>query len=376
MSQLFQPYTFPSEGNDTRLQLDNKLIVAPMCQYSANNGMASDWHLSHWTNLLNSGASMLMIEATAVTPEGRITPACLGLWDNKTEEALGNTLARARRLAPGNVKVCIQLAHAGRKGSSALPWLGGQLLKAEQGGWSPIGPSAIAQIPGEQTPREMNLEDLQHVRAAFVAAAKRAIDLGIEAIELHAAHGYLLHEFLSPIANQRSDAYGGSLENRMRFPLEVFEAVRQVTSGVLGVRVSASDWVDDGLTPEEVAVFAKELKDRDCDYVHVSSGGVSSNQVIPSEPLYQVPFAKLIKNESKLPTMAVGLITEPAQAESILVNGDADMIALARAFLFNPRWGWHAAAELGGSVQANERYWRCLPSDARGIFEGVKIGKR
>jgi 2,4-dienoyl-CoA reductase-like NADH-dependent reductase (Old Yellow Enzyme family) len=222
----------------------------------------------------------------------------------------------------------------------------------------------------------MNLEDLHHVRAAFVAAAKRAIGLGIEAIELHAAHGYLLHEFLSPIANQRSDAYGGSLENRMRFPLEVFEAVRQVTRGVLGVRVSASDWVDNGLTPEEVAVFAKQLKARDCDYVHVSSGGVSSNQVIPNEPLYQVPFAKLIKNESKLPTMAVGLITEPAQAESILVNGDADMIALARAFLFNPRWGWHAAAELGGSVQANERYWRCLPSDARGIFEGVSIGKR
>ena len=359
-----------------RLQLNNKLVVAPMCQYSAENGAASDWHLIHWANLLNSGASMVIIEATAITPEGRITPACLGLWDDTTEQALGSLMARARRLAPGNVKVCIQLAHAGRKASSALPWRGGQLLSPEQGGWTPLGPSAIAQKHGEQTPQEMSPQDMQHVQDAFVLAAKRALAIGIDAIELHAAHGYLLHEFLSPIANQRSDNYGGSLENRMRFPLAVFEAVRQVTNGVLGVRVSASDWVDNGLTPEEVAVFAQRLKEKDCDYVHVSSGGVASNQVIPNQPLYQVPFARLIKNESKLPTIAVGLITEPAQAESILTNGDADMIALARAFLFNPRWGWRAAAELGGVVQANERYWRCLPSEARTIFGDTRIAQR
>ena len=376
MTYLFQPFTFPSKGNLARLQLNNKLIVAPMCQYSAENGAASDWHLSHWTNMLNSGASMVIIEATAVTPEGRITPACLGLWDDTTEQALGSVMARARKLAPSNVKVCIQLAHAGRKGSSALPWLGGQLLPPEQGGWTPIGPSAIAQKQGEQAPQEMSLQDMRRVQEAFVVAAKRALSIGIEAIELHAAHGYLLHEFLSPIANQRSDNYGGSLENRMRFPLAVFEAVRQVTNGVLGVRVSASDWVDNGLTPEEVAVFAKRLKEKDCDYVHVSSGGVASNQVIPTQPLYQVPFARLIKDESKLPTIAVGLITEPAQAESILTNGDADMIALARAFLFNPRWGWRAAAELGGVVQANERYWRCLPTEARTIFGDARIAQR
>jgi 2,4-dienoyl-CoA reductase-like NADH-dependent reductase (Old Yellow Enzyme family) len=376
MTHLFQPYTFASKGNLARLQLDNKLVVAPMCQYSAENGAASDWHLTHWTSLLNSGASMVIIEATAVTPEGRITPACLGLWDDTTEQALGSLMARARRLAPGNVKVCIQLAHAGRKASSALPWRGGQLLSPEQGGWTPLGPSAIAQKHGEQTPQEMSPQDMQHVQDAFVLAAKRALAIGIDAIELHAAHGYLLHEFLSPIANQRSDNYGGSLENRMRFPLAVFEAVRQVTNGVLGVRVSASDWVDNGLTPEEVAVFAQRLKEKDCDYVHVSSGGVASNQVIPNQPLYQVPFARLIKNESKLPTIAVGLITQPAQAESILTNGDADMIALARAFLFNPRWGWHAAAELGGVVQANERYWRCLPSEARTIFGDTRIAQR
>ena len=368
MTYLFQPYTFPSKGNLARLQLSNKLIVAPMCQYSAENGAASDWHLSHWTNMLNSGASMFIIEATAVTPEGRITPSCLGLWDDRTGEALGGALARARKLAPGDVKVCIQLAHAGRKGSSALPWLGGQLLKPEEGGWMPLGPSAIAQKQGEQPPQEMSISDMQRVKGAFVDSAKRALAMGIDAIELHAAHGYLLHEFLSPIANQRTDSYGGSLENRMRFPLEVFEAVREVTQGVLGVRVSASDWVYNGLTPDEVAVFGKCLKERDCDYIHVSSGGVASNQVIPNKPLYQVPFARLIKNESKLPTMAVGLITEPAQAESILTNGDADLVALARAFLFNPRWGWRAAAELGGVVQANERYWRCLPSEARTIF--------
>ena len=376
MTHLFQPYTFSSKGSLARLQLDNKLVVAPMCQYSAENGAASDWHLSHWTSLLNSGASMFIIEATAVTPEGRITPACLGLWDDTTEQALGSLMARARRLAPGNVKVCIQLAHAGRKGSSALPWRGGQLLPPEQGGWTPLGPSAIAQKQGEQAPQEMSLQDMQRVQDAFVLSAKRALSIGIDAIELHAAHGYLLHEFLSPIANQRPDNYGGSLENRMRFPLAVFEAVRQVTNGVLGVRVSASDWVDNGLTPEEVAVFAQRLKEKDCDYVHVSSGGVASNQVIPNQPLYQVPFARLIKNESKLPTIAVGLITQPAQAESILTNGDADMIALARAFLFNPRWGWHAAAELGGVVQANERYWRCLPSEARTIFGDTRIAQR
>ena len=376
MTHLFQPYTFSSKGNLARLQLDNKLVVAPMCQYSAENGAASDWHLSHWTSLLNSGASMFIIEATAVTPEGRITPACLGLWDDTTEQALGSLMARARRLAPGNVKVCIQLAHAGRKGSSALPWRGGQLLPPEQGGWTPLGPSAIAQKQGEQAPQEMSLQDMQRVQDAFVLSAKRALSIGIDAIELHAAHGYLLHEFLSPIANQRPDNYGGSLENRMRFPLAVFEAVRQVTNGVLGVRVSASDWVDNGLTPEEVAVFAQRLKEKDCDYVHVSSGGVASNQVIPNQPLYQVPFARLIKNETKLPTIAVGLITQPAQAESILTNGDADMIALARAFLFNPRWGWHAAAELGGVVQANERYWRCLPSEARTIFGDTRIAQR
>ena len=376
MTHLFQPYTFSSKGNLARLQLDNKLVVAPMCQYSAENGAANDWHLSHWTSLLNSGASMVIIEATAVTPEGRITPACLGLWDDTTEQALGSLMARARRLAPGNVKVCIQLAHAGRKASSALPWLGGQLLPPEQGGWTPLGPSAIAQKQGEQAPQEMSLQDMQRVQDAFVLSAKRALSIGIDAIELHAAHGYLLHEFLSPIANQRPDNYGGSLENRMRFPLAVFEAVRQVTNGVLGVRVSASDWVDNGLTPEEVAVFAQRLKEKDCDYVHVSSGGVASNQVIPNQPLYQVPFARLIKNESKLPTIAVGLITQPAQAESILTNGDADMIALARAFLFNPRWGWHAAAELGGVVQANERYWRCLPAEARTIFGDTRIAQR
>ncbi|MEK9812322.1 MAG: NADH:flavin oxidoreductase/NADH oxidase [Bordetella sp.] len=376
MTLLFQPYTFSSKDNRTSLQLANRLIVAPMCQYSAENGAASDWHLTHWTNFLNSGASMFTIEATAVTPEGRITPACLGLWDDATETALGNVLGRARRLAPDNVKVCIQLAHAGRKASSAPPWLGGQLLEPKQGGWVPMGPSRIAQRPGEKPPQEMSMQDLQRVKDAFVASAKRASAIGVDAIELHGAHGYLLHEFLSPVANRRPDNYGGSLENRMRFPLEVFDAVRKVTDAVLGVRVSASDWVDNGLTPEEVAVFAQHLKEKDCNFIHVSSGGVAANQVIPNKPLYQVPFARLIREESKLPTIAVGLITEPAQAESILQNGDADMIALARAFLFDPRWGWHAAADLNGVVQANERYWRCLPSESRTIFGETRIAQR
>lgn len=373
MSLLFTPYTLPSPRGG--LTLANRIVVAPMCQYAVRDGAASDWHLMHWANLLNGGAGLFTIEATAVVPEGRITPGCLGLWDDTTAHALADTLQRARKLAPPT-PVCIQLAHAGRKASSAAPWHGGQLIARDHGGWETFGPSALAQLPGETPPTELNLAQIAHITAAFVDAARRADAMGIEAIELHAAHGYLLHEFLSPIANQRTDGYGGSFDNRIRFPLEVFSAVRQVFDGVLGIRISASDWVDGAWDMVQSAEFAKRIKALGCDFIHVSSGGVSPAQKIAVGAGFQVPFARDIRQASGLPTIAVGLITEAQQAETVLQAGEADLVALARAFLYDPRWGWHAAAALGGEVAAKENYWRALPRAAQAVFGKVSVGVR
>jgi 2,4-dienoyl-CoA reductase-like NADH-dependent reductase (Old Yellow Enzyme family) len=373
MSMLFTPFHLPSPRGG--LTVHNRIVVAPMCQYAASDGEPGDWHLMHWGNLLNSGAAMFTIEATAVTPEGRITPGCLGLWDDRTGAAMTNTLTRARALAP-QTAVCIQLAHAGRKASSAAPWHGGQLIARDRGGWETYGPSALPQLPGEAPPTELDLAAIAHITAAFVDAARRADTMGIEAIELHAAHGYLLHEFLSPIANQRTDAYGGSFDNRIRFPLEVFSAVRQVFDGVLGLRVSASDWIEGGWDVAQSSEFAQRLKSLGCDFIHVSSGGISPAQKIVLGAGYQVPFARDIRQASGLPTTAVGLITDAHQAEAILQAGDADLVALARAFLYEPRWGWHAAAALGGEVAAKENYWRCLPREAQTVFGKVSIGMR
>jgi len=373
MTALFSNITLNAPRGP--LHLSNRIVIAPMCQYSADEGRATDWHLMHWGNLLNGGAAMLILEATAVTARGRITPHCLGLWDDTTAAALQDTLHRARRLAP-QVPVCIQLAHAGRKGSSAAPWHGGQLLDATQGGWWPEGPSALPHLESESAPEEISAQGLIEIRHAFVQAAERAQAMGIEAIELHAAHGYLLHQFLSPLANQRNDGYGGNFEARIRFPSEVFHAVRQVYRGTLGIRLSATDWVEGGWTPEETADFTLRLKSSGLDYVHISSAGVSPLQKIAVGPEYQVPFAKLVKQKTGLPTMAVGLITDPHQANDIVARGDADLVALARAFLYKPRWGWEAAAALQGKVQASPAYWRCLPREAQSIFGDVRIGMR
>lgn len=373
MSLLFTPLTLSSPRGG--LTLPNRIVVAPMCQYSAHNGEATDWHLMHWGNLFNSGAGMFTIEATAVLPEGRITPRCLGLWDARTEGKLASTLLRARALAP-HTAVCIQLAHAGRKASSAVPWQGGQLLDAAHGGWQTVGPSALPPLPVEPPPLAMDAGEMARVRDAFVVAAQRAEAMGIDAIELHGAHGYLLHQFLSPLANRREDAYGGSLENRMRYPLEVFAAVRAATKGVLGMRISASDWVEGGLDTEQTAVFSRRLKALGCDFIHVSSGGVSPQQKIALGPNYQVPFARQIRAASGMPTMAVGLITDAQQAEGILQAGDADLIALARAFLYQPRWAWQAAAALGATVEANPVYWRCVPREAPAVFGKTLQGGR
>ena len=373
MSMLFSPLHLPSPRGG--LTLPNRIVVAPMCQYAAQGGVVGDWHLMHWGNLLNSGAAMFTIEATAVLPEGRITPACIGLWDERTAAALADTLQRARRLAP-RTTVCIQLAHAGRKASSALPWEGGQLLKPEQGGWETIAHSAKPYLPSEAAPVAMTAEKMGQVRDAFVAAAQRADGMGIEAVEIHSAHGYLLHEFLSPLSNRRTDAYGGNFENRIRYPLEVFTALRRAFGGVLGLRVSASDWVEGGWDVEQSAEFAKRLKAAGCDFIHVSSGGVSPDQKITLGAGYQVPFARRIRQVSGMLTTAVGLITQAQQAESLLQAGDADLIALGRTFLYQPRWPWQAAAELGGEVSANPAYWRCLPREAQAVFGKVTVGMR
>ena len=330
----------------------------------------------HLGQLALSGAGLLIIEATAVEAIGRITPGDLGLYNNDNQAALARALAALR--AYSKMPIAIQLAHAGRKASSHVPWYGGQSLGADEGAWPTVAPSALPHAPGEPVPLALDTTGLARVTAAFVQAAQRAAALGLDAIELHAAHGYLLHEFLSPIANQRSDAYGGSLANRMRFPLEVYDAVRAAVSDAIpvGVRISASDWVEGGWDIEQSVAFAKALAQRGASYIHVSSGGVSPQQKIPLAAGYQVPFAERIRHESGLPTMAVGLVTEPAQADAIIASGQADYVAIARAILFEPHWPWRAAAELGATVQAPPQYWRSQPRELKALFGDARIGGR
>lgn len=359
------------------LTVRNRIVVSPMCQYSADEGCATDWHLVHWGQLLQGGAGLTCIEATAVTAQGRISPGDLGLWDNATEQALGQTLARARHQAPPK-PVALQLAHAGRKGSSHRPWETGALIPPEQGGWIPVAPSALAHADSEPPPAALDLAGLAATRDAFADAARRAERIGIDALELHMAHGYLLHQFLSPLANVRTDAYGGSFENRIRFPLEVFDAVRArwPEGRPLGVRVSATDWVQGGWTLAETVELARRLAARGCDWIDVSSGGISPRQQIKLGPGYQVPFARDIRRACGMVTMAVGLITAPRQAETIIASGDADLVALARGILWNPHWAWHAAAALGSSVAAPPQYSRSAPREAGAVFGDARIAQR
>jgi 2,4-dienoyl-CoA reductase-like NADH-dependent reductase (Old Yellow Enzyme family) len=366
MSRLFTPITL---GGVT---FANRIAVSPMCQYSANEGAPNDWHAQHLASLSMSGAGLLIVEMTAVEPEGRITPHCLGLYSDSCEAAFEPILATCRRW--GIAKLGIQLAHAGRKGSVKVPWEGGAPLAAGEGAWQTYASSAIPFDEGWHTPQALDEAGLARIRDGFAASARRADRLGFELVELHGAHGYLLHNFVSPISNRRSDAYGGSLENRMRFPLEVAAAVRAVwpRDKALGMRITGSDWIDGGLTPEDAAVFANELRGIGFDYVCVSSGGVSPQARVAIGPGYQVPFAEIVKKESTIAVQSVGLIVDPHLAEAIIAEGRADCVALARGFLDDPRWGWHAADALGAEIAHPPQYHRARPK----LWPGAALVRR
>ncbi len=362
--KLFEPFR---TGN---LTLANRIVIAPMCQYSAVDGCMTDWHVIHLGHLALSGAALLTIEATAVEPVGRITYADVGLFDDATEAAMARVLASVRRHS--EMPIAIQLAHAGRKASTEVPWKGGeQIAPSATGGWQTVAPSPLPFAPGQIAPQALDRDGLARVRNAFADAAARAARLGIDAVQLHGAHGYLLHQFLSPLSNRRNDEYGGSLENRMRFPLEVFDRVREAfpADRPVAMRVSGTDWVKGGWDIEQTLVFAQALEAHGCAVIHVSSGGLDPRQEVPVGPSYQVPLARAVKQATRMPVVAVGLITDYEQAEAIVSTGDADFVALARGILYDPRWPWHAAAHLGGHVRAPEQYLRSQPRQYRALFE-------
>lgn len=370
MSALFSPLALRG------LTLSNRVLVSPMCQYVARDGQATPWHMIHLGGLASSGAGALFIESTAVEPAGRITPGDLGLWDDSTEAALKPVIDAIRSFS--STAIVLQLGHAGRKASSQVPWEGGQLIAPADGGWQTVGPSALPQVEGEAPPLALDKAGLARIREAFVASAKRALRLGVDAIELHGGHGYLLHEFLSPIANRRDDEYGGALENRMRFPLEVFDAVRAVlpASMPLGVKISASDWMESGWDVEQSIALAQALKARGVDWISASSGGISPLQKISIGPNYQIPFAQAIRAGAGVTVFGVGLITGAQQAEDIVAGEKADAVALARAMLYDPRWAWHAAAQLGATVDAPPPYWRAPPREHAHLFNNTHFGAR
>lgn len=361
-SSLFSP--FKMRG----LTLPNRIVVSPMGQYSASEqGHATDWHMVHLGQMAISGAGLLITEATAVQPTGRISKHDLGLWSEAHAEALAPTVAFCRKF--GGAKLGMQLYHAGRKGSVTVAWKGQKPIPEDAGGWPTYNASAIA-YPGRAQPLAMDQAGIDEAVRAFARAGQLADEIGLDLIEIHGAHGYLIHSFLSPFSNQRTDKYGGTLENRMRFALEVFDAIRAVwpERKPLGIRLSATDWADGGWTLDDSVVLSQELKKRGCDFITASSGGATPEQKLKVYPGYQVPFAERIRREAGIATMAVGLITEAAQAEEILEKGQADLIALARGVMFNPRWPWHAAIELNEQVYYPPQYQRAHPKMRGGDF--------
>ena len=352
MSSLFQPFRLRG------VMLRNRIGVSPMCQYSSTDGFASDWHLVHLGSRAVGGAGLVLTEATAVEARGRISPEDLGIWDDAQIDQLTRIVQHVH--AQGAV-AGMQLAHAGRKAGTARPWEGGKPLADEQGGWQPIGASPIAFHTGYRVPTEASLDDITTIRGAFRDAARRCVHAGFRWIELHAAHGYLLHSFLSPLSNQRTDGYGGSFEDRIRLLLEVVDAVRGTWPDALPlfVRISATDWVEGGWTPEETVELARRLQPEGVDLIDCSSGGSSPHAKVPVQPGYQVPFARAVR-QAGIPSAAVGLITEPTQAEAIIAAGDADLVMLGRAFLRDPYWALHAAQVLGVPPTIPSQYLRAF----------------
>ncbi|CAN5234832.1 NADH:flavin oxidoreductase/NADH oxidase [soil metagenome] len=342
----------------------NRIAVAPMCQYSADDGSATDWHLQHWMTLAMSGAAMITIEATGVERIGRITHGCLGLYSDHNLAAAQRALAAARRVAPADTRFGIQLAHAGRKASVHVPWQGSGPLAPHEDAWQTVGPSAVPFSPDWHTPRELDEPGIQHVIGSFAAAARRAVAAGFDFVEIHGAHGYLIHSFLSPTANKRTDHWGGSLENRMRLALAVTRAVRAAVpaSMPVGIRLSVTEWNETGFNPDEAVVVARALKEAGIAFVCASSGGIDYQQKVPSTPGYQVHLAARIRAEAGVATRAVGLIDEPRLADSIVAEGKADMVALGRAMLADPRWPWRAAASLGVPFHPVPQYARAAPT--------------
>ncbi len=370
MTLLFQPIQFGS------LQLANKIVIAPMCQYSANEqGELSYWHEQQWANYALSGAGMCIVEATAVQAAGRISYADLGLWNDMQRAQMKALLHKVKSISP--MPFAVQLAHAGRKASTDKPWQGkGQFSPSDAHGWQTVSASELPFQSHEHPPHALTQDEIQQVIADFASAAVRAVDAGFDLIEIHAAHGYLLHQFMSPLSNHRQDEYGGSLENRIRLTLEVFQAIQNaVPQGYpIGVRISATDWMDDaeGWNVESSVGLAKALEHLGAAYIHVSSGGLHVDQKIDLHAGYQTPFAHAIKQAVKIPVIAVGLITEAMQAEGILQYEQADAIAIARAILYDPRWPWHAAAELGEKIEIAPQYLRCQPHGFRTLFAPFK----
>jgi len=361
---LPKPHTQTSVGLLDPLQIReikfrNRILVSPMCQYSSVDGFANDWHLVHLGSRAVGGAGAVIVEATAIEAIGRISPADMGIWKDHHIEPLARI---ARFLKQHGAVPGIQLAHAGRKASTDVPWSGGRPLTPEQEAWEPVAPSALQFAEGYQVPRELTGGEIQGIVRAFDEAAQRALHAGFELLELHAAHGYLAHEFLSPLSNQRTDEYGGSLENRMRFPLEVVSAVRAVWPERLPLflRISATDWTPGGWTDDDSVAFARAAKQRGVDLIDCSSGGNVAKATIPVKPGYQVPFAAKIRSEAGVLTGAVGMITETAQAEGIIRDGEADVVLLAREFLREPYWPLKAAKELGEPVHVAEQYGRAF----------------
>jgi len=343
------------------LELPNRIVVSPMAQYSAQEGRATDWHLMHMGTLAVSGAGLLIIEATSIDPQARVSPYCLGLWNDEHERALTHIVAFCKQ--HGGARLGIQLMHAGRKGSAEAPWQGQNEIAVQEGGWTTWSPSALP-YPGRSAPSMLARADLVSLRERYVQAARRADRSGFDLLEIHNAHGYLLHSFLSPLSNVRRDEYGGSLANRMRYPLEIFRAVREAwpRHKPVGVRISATDWIDGGWSLDDSVVFANQLKALGCDYVTASSGGSSTEQRIPVGPGYQLPLAERIAKDTGLCTMGVGLITEPEQAEAALKEGRCSLVALGRAMMYQPRWAWQAAERLGAEAYFPPQYARSHPS--------------